>query len=89
MLGLGLGLGLGLRFPKNNIWCHLLNNMQEIKKENIVCLAHQSHPNVDSCHSCQCYYVSVSVRYVVNDDKRRNKTSNNQSKLIFCSDKNQ
>ena len=26
-LGLGLGLELRLRFPKNNIWRHLLNNM--------------------------------------------------------------
>ena len=34
-LGLRLGLGLGLGFPKNNIWRHLLNllnNMQETKK---------------------------------------------------------
>ena len=29
-LGLGLGLELGLRFLKNNIWRHLLNNKLQI-----------------------------------------------------------
>ena len=32
-LGLGLGLVLGLRFPKNNIWRHLLNKNARNKKE--------------------------------------------------------